>query len=71
MHSGSMPREALAACRVPPRRLILGVVALFGTGQLCSCVAMVFGMPLGRMAGLAWCVVGLLPQLRANVPTRS
>ncbi len=94
----------LAACRVPPRRLILGVVALFGTGQLCSsvaptfallvgarlivacahavfwsvatpfavrvagethgpkaigtvaagsCVAMVFGMPLGRMVGLA------------------
>lgn len=94
----------LAACRVPPRRLILGVVALFGLGQLCSavaptfvllvcarlivacahavfwsvatpfavrvagephgpaaigtvaagsCVAMVFGMPLGRMVGLA------------------
>nr|WP_073296169.1 MFS transporter [Parolsenella massiliensis] len=94
----------LAACRVPPRRLILGVAALFGTGQLCSsvaptfallvgarlivacahavfwsvatpfavrvagephgpaaigtvaagsCVAMVFGMPLGRMVGLA------------------
>lgn len=94
----------LAACHVPPRRLILGVVALFGLGQLCSavaptfvllvcarlivasahavfwsiatpfavrvageahgpeaigtvaagsCVAMVFGMPLGRMVGLA------------------
>lgn len=71
MHSGSMPREALAACRVPPRCLILGVVALFGTEQLCSAAAMVFGMPLGRMAGLAWCVVGFLPQLRANVPTRS
>lgn len=43
MHSGSMPRETLAA-------VAGGTITL---------------------AGLAWCVVGLLPQLRANVPTRS
>lgn len=43
MHSGSMPRETLAA-------VVGGTITL---------------------AGLAWCVVGLLPQLRTNVPTRS
>lgn len=43
MHSGSMPRETLAA-------VADGTIALTGP---------------------AWCAVGLLPQLRANVPTRS
>lgn len=49
MHSGSMPREALAA---------VGDLVGVAGGTI-------------ALAGPAWCAVGLLPQLRANVPTRS